>query len=721
MKFKFLLLISLFLHCKQIPEEVPFLPMKIVIDSLYGVKIIDAYRYIENLEDTLALKWYKQQTNFSNKLVSSISNRDQFISLQQKINSSDNIKISKLKITSNNIYFYLKEDKNHNIKKLFYRNSFNGDEKLLFNPISISENTVINYINPNWNGTQIIIGITENDNEIGEIIILDIESKKLLDQPISNCWPSALGGARWLPDNTGFTYEFIPEIDKDSEKYLLNIQTLLHKVSQNPKTDKILLSKNNNPNIKIKEQDFPEVAFKDETSNYMFASISGASYYADYYYSNLSGLRNLNIEWKKLFTKEKLIKKFYVDNDDIIYLTAENAENFKLCKTSLLKPNFEKPEILVTQDSNYVITDFTLTSKGVFFVKTKNGVEAKLYQFTNEKKIIEIAIPEKSGNIDVSSKGSNYDDLWIKTKGWTSQKEEFKYDYSNNRFVAHQLYPNTIYKELLSNTVIKELEVYSDDNETIPLSIIYKKGTKLDGNSSVLLNGYGAFGISIKPALSSYLLHWINNGGIYAVAHVRGGGEKGNSWYKGGYKKTKPNSWKDLISCTEYLIKNKYTSQKKIALSSASGGGVLIGNAIVERPDLFAAAIIRVGIFNTLRSEFAPNGKNLIREFGTVSDSLEFKYLLEMDAYYKIKKNIEYPAVYLTAGLNDSRVVVWQPGKFAAKLQESTSSNMPILLSVNFDGGHGFDASKETKDEELANLLSFAFWQTGHPDFQPRQ
>ena len=136
---------------------------------------------------------------------------------------------------------------------------------------------------------------------------------------------------------------------------------------------------------------------------------------------------------------------------------------------------------------------------------------------------------------------------------------------------------------------------------------------------------------------------------------------------------------------------------------------------------MFAAAIIRVGIFNTLRSEFAPNGKNLIREFGTVSDSLEFKYLLEMDAYYKIKKNIEYPAVYLTAGLNDSRVVVWQPGKFAAKLQESTSSNMPILLSVNFDGGHGFDASKETKDEELANLLSFAFWQTGHPDFQPRQ
>ena len=138
----------------------------------------------------------------------------------------------------------------------------------------------------------------------------------------------------------------------------------------------------------------------------------------------------------------------------------------------------------------------------------------------------------------------------------------------------------------------------------------------------------------------------------------------------------------------------------------------------MERPDLYSSAFIRVGVFNTLRSEFAVNGKNLSGEFGTINDPIEFKSLLEMDAYHKIKKGESYPAVYLTAGLNDSRVTVWQPAKFAARLQESSSSSNPILFSVNFNGGHGVNASQQTKDKELVDLLSFALWQTGHPDYQ---
>jgi len=214
------------------------------------------------------------------------------------------------------------------------------------------------------------------------------------------------------------------------------------------------------------------------------------------------------------------------------------------------------------------------------------------------------------------------------------------------------------------------------------------------------------------------LLHWVNNGGVFAVAHVRGGGEKGEQWYKGGYKQTKPNTWKDFIACTEYLIDNKYSSPENIATYSSSGGGVLIGNAIVERPDLYKVAIVRVGLFNMLRSEYGPNGKNLTREFGTVSNPDEFQYLLEMDAYNKVQKGVKYPAVFLTAGLNDSRVPAWHAGKFAAKLQESTASDNPILLFVDEKGGHGLTGSKDKKNEELANILSFAFWQTGHPDYQ---
>ncbi|QVY64616.1 prolyl oligopeptidase family serine peptidase [Polaribacter sp. Q13] len=696
----------------------PKYPINKTFDTIFGERVVDPYKYIENLEDTVALNWYKKQTVFSNQIISKITNRDEIIELQNKLQIGSSTNISNLEITSNDKYFYLKSNAVNSNKRLFYRNGFNNKEILLFDPKQIDNTNIINYIKPSWDGSKIVIGITKNDIEIGDLVVLNVVNKKVIESKIKNCWPSALGGIRWLPNNSGFTYEFIPEIDKKSKKYLHNIETMLHVLVGNSFKDKILLSKSNNPELGMEEQDFPEVNFKSNISKYMFASVSGASYYADYYYSNLNSILKSKIEWKKLYNKEDLVKRFYIDGNDIIFLTAKNAKNFKICKTSLLNPNFTEAELLVKEDTTAVITDFTLTKNGIFFVKTKNGVNAKLYQLNSKKEISKIKTPKKAGYINVSSKGSSYDNLWIEVRGWASQKEQYQFDYIKNKFVNHKLYSNAFYKGLLSDLIIEEVEVLSHDNVKVPLSIIYKKGTKLDGNNSVLLRGYGAFGVSMKPAVSNYLVHWINNGGIYAVSHVRGGGEKGNAWYKAGYKKTKPNSWKDFIASAEYLIDNKYTSAKKIVANSASGGGILVGNAIAERPDLFGVAVVTVGIFNTIRSEFAPNGKNLSREFGTVSDSLEFKYLLKMDAYNKIKKGINYPAVYLTAGLNDSRVAVWQPAKFAAKLQESTASNKPILLSVNFNGGHGFDATKETRNEELANILSFAFWQTGHPDFK---
>ena len=272
----------------------------------------------------------------------------------------------------------------------------------------------------------------------------------------------------------------------------------------------------------------------------------------------------------------------------------------------------------------------------------------------------------------------------------------------------------------LKNVSVKEIEIPSHDGTMVPLSIIQSNNIKLDGNNRVLMTGYGAYGISDNPYMDRFLLNWINTGGVYVIAHVRGGGEKGDSWHKSGFKTTKPNTWKDFIACTEYLIKKKYTSPKKLAIWSGSAGGIMIGRAITERPELYKAAIIRVGLLNTLRSEFAPNGKNNVKEFGTVNDSIEFKALYKMDAYHNIKNGVKYPALMLTAGMNDARVAAWQPAKFAARLQNATNSVNPILLSVDFEGGHGFEAEKNKRNKETANILSFALWQTGHPDYQPK-
>lgn len=204
-----------------------------------------------------------------------------------------------------------------------------------------------------------------------------------------------------------------------------------------------------------------------------------------------------------------------------------------------------------------------------------------------------------------------------------------------------------------------------------------------------------------------------------ACAHVRGGGELGEAWHKAGQKTTKPNTWKDLIACAEYLAKNNYTSPAKTAISGGSAGGILIGRALTERPDLFAAAMPEVGCLNAVRMENSPNGPVNVPEFGTMAKEDEAKALIEMDAYLHLKPGTKYPATLVTAGFNDPRVIAWQPAKFAARLQAVNASGKPVLFFTDYEAGHGMGDSRLKQFESLADLMAFGLWQTGTPGFQP--
>jgi prolyl oligopeptidase len=251
------------------------------------------------------------------------------------------------------------------------------------------------------------------------------------------------------------------------------------------------------------------------------------------------------------------------------------------------------------------------------------------------------------------------------------------------------------------------------------LSIIHRRGLKLDGSNPVLLRGYGAYGISADPGFSPGLMAWYEQGGVYAVAHVRGGGEYGEDWYKGGYQQTKPNTWRDFIACAEYLVQNKYTSPGRLAGSGGSAGGILIGRAITERPDLFGAAIIHVGCLDTLRLETTPNGVPNIPEFGSVKTADGFKALYEMSACAHVQSGTKYPAVMLATGINDPRVEPWQSAKMTARLQAATASGKPVLLRVDYQAGHGVGSTKKQSEELTADVWSFLLWQLGAPGFQP--
>jgi prolyl oligopeptidase len=708
----------IFLSCStenQFQRIVPTYLESNTSEVYHGTTIVDTYRPLENMKDAKILDWYKSEAAYAQNILKHISGRE---SLQTNTNNTTAV-ITDLTITNDNHYYYLKKSPTEEATKLYCRHQTKGEETLIFDPETYKNqsktNYYINYFNPSWNNTKIVISLSKDDEEISEMIILDIKTKKIYPQTLYNTWAAALGGVRWLSDDSGFFYEYIPTTNSDSDEYLQNIETVLYTLGSDPKKRNVYFSKKNNPEIAMNVGDFPEVIVQNQHDNYLFSNISGASAYYEYYYTEYDNLYDKKIHWKPLFTQEDKIPYFFVDKDDLYFVTAKDASNFKICKTSLKNPDVRNAEVLVEEDPNATISDFIITKQGLYFVKTKNGVSSKLYSLQSGV-IEEIPIPKPAGAIYLIAKDANHDDLWIEISGWTTSEVRYKYHPTKKIFIEEDIYPKQT-QASYDDIVVEEIEVPSHDGTRIPMSLIYHAKTQKNSKNHVLMHGYGTYGFSLTPEMSSMMMEWVQKGGIYAVTHVRGGGEKGDTWYKAGFKKTKPNTWKDFIACTEYLIHGKYTNSSKIAAWSSSAGGILIGRAITERPDLYAAAIVRVGKLNTLRSENTPSGLNGIKEYGSVKDASEFQYLLEMDAYHHIKNGEKYPALLFTAGMNDSRVPAWQPGKFIARMRKATASDKPILFNVDFNSGHGFDASAEKRQTELQDILSFAFWQTGHKDF----
>jgi prolyl oligopeptidase len=300
---------------------------------------------------------------------------------------------------------------------------------------------------------------------------------------------------------------------------------------------------------------------------------------------------------------------------------------------------------------------------------------------------------------------------------WTTSPRWLKYDPKTKAATDTGIQPPLPIDT--SGYIAEEVKARSADGTMIPLSIIHSKSFTPDGNHPTHLIGYGAYGISYDAFFDPVWLAWLERGGVIAFAHVRGGGEYGEEWYRAGYKLTKQHTIDDFIASAQYLIENKYTNAQRLSGEGTSAGGILIGGAITQRPDLFAGALIRVGCSNALRGEFTPNGPPNIAEFGTVTDPDGFKALYAMDAYQHVKDGTAYPGVLLTAGINDPRVDPMQPAKMTARLQAATSSKKPVLLRVDYDAGHGMGSTRNQHDLEYADEMSFLLWQFGDPDFQP--
>lgn len=679
-----------------------------------GNNIYDPYRNFENSKDLEQIKWYENETEKANELLEKIENKNQLFDKFISFYSEKEIKIYNVKITRNKEYFYLK-DNGDGTPELYYRNKFEGKEEFLYSSKSynykLNRNYKINYIQPSWDSKKIAIGLSYDSKELSDVVIYDREKNKILSDVITNTRPNLFFGISWLPDNNSFTYLYFPHTD--NKAYKKDAKTNLHILENN--NDKVLISKKTNSDIIKNEDDTPTILIENFNSRYAISYIGGIDNYWDAYYTEIENLYKEHIEWKPLYKKSDKIYKSsgtLVDNT-FFYKTAKKSSNFSIESFDLNNPLVKKELVEVKGE---VIDNLIVTSKGILFNTTKNGIESKLYLKSNQLK--EIELPKKAGNIFFDGKSKNGKIVYLTTEGWLNDYVDYYFNVDNLKFKERDIVPNIEYKEF-NTIIVDEIEIPSYDGTLVPLTILYDKNIIKDGNNPTMITGYGAYGRLYRPYYSALFLNFVAEGGVVAIAHVRGGGEKGEAWHEGGKKKTKPNTWKDLIACTEYLIDEKYTSPNHIAIRSGSAGGIMVGRAMTERPDLFKAVVSESGQMNPFRSEFRDGGDGgNNKEYGSVKNEEECEALIEMDPYLNIQdKGVNYPATLLTAGENDPRIPMWIPGKFAMRLKESDTKN-PVLFKVNYKSGHYGSDNVEEKIKQWANIYSFILWQTGHPDYQ---
>lgn len=703
-------------------------PSSPVTDNYFGVKIVDNYRNLENLQNPEVINWMKSQTVFTNSVLNSIPNRNYYLNKRLEFDKRQGFSVSDLKITDNDKYFYLKRSVGESTAKVYYRDGCNGKENLLYDPVNFisskkindnsNNNFVINLISPSWDGSKIAISLTQGGKELSQVIVMDVDKKDIYPQTIINTNPSNIGGIKWLGDNSGFFYVYYPIVDLQSKDFRKNTQSILYRLGEDPKKLTDIFSSKNNVDLKISKTEYPAILTFNPEDQYYIGILVDAENFRKAFYIEKKDLLSGSKEWKLLYDKDSKAFSIRLSGNDIYFLSGYNSPNYKLCKTNIANKNFKEPDVLVSEKKDEVIKQYVLTKDGIYYVTAKNGVEAKLYLYHNGKDI-PIKLPYTSGSIDLQSKGKSFSDIWITCSGWANDEQRFKYNLLTDTFEQENIAPIIEYPEF-KDIVVKEFSVKSYDGTEVPVSLIYNKYIKKHGKNPVLLDCYGAFGESAIPFFARSYLLWVNQGGIVAIPHVRGGGEKGVQWHIDGQKLKKPNTWKDLIACTEYLIHEKFTSSEKIAIWGASAGGIAIGRAMTERPELFKVAIVESGVLNTTR--FDNNGiqETSMKEYGNPNDSIEFKGLFEMDSYQHIKKGEKYPATLICAGINDPRVAPWQSTKFVAKLLTSSSSKNPILLNIDYEGGHGGDIPVAQRYSNLSNIFAFAFWQLGHPNYQPK-
>jgi len=706
--------------CTHVVAQTPYpsTPQKPVSDNYHGSVVVDPYRWMEDMKSAEFQGWLRTQADYAKASLAQIPGRaalrERLGQLADAGESTGGYEIVAGKL------FYMKRAPGQNQSRLWVRagvDGAQGADRELLDPNNIPGEPgkhAIDWYTPSPDGRLLAVGLSSGGSENSVLRVLEVASGKFLGEAIAYTGLNQYGVA-WFKDISGFAYNRHPADERYNKSAVF-----MHKLGQDPSKDQPLFGWEVAAKEKFALADLPYV-YLSKGSRWALAEVlHGDAVERSYWVAPADQLHlGAATPWRRIVSPADKITQAVLSGDQVYALSQQKASRRELLSLDLRVKTTLFRGVLPAGES--VLQHISVADDAVY-VKALDAGVSKLWRVAKKGGTAVVALPFEGTLREISPLAGG--ELLVLHEGWTQAPQSLVLNPAKPGVAARRVdvqKPNSLDT---SGVQAQRVMVKSHDGVMVPLSILSSKAAPLDGKRPTVLSGYGAYGITQEPRFGATRLAWLERGGVLAICHVRGGGELGEDWHQGGYILTKQNTVSDFIACAEYLIANKYTSPATLAGTGGSAGGITIGGAITQRPELFAAAQSAVSLSDMLRMEFTPNGAPNIAEFGTVSNPAHFKAMYAISPYHRVQDGRAYPAVIATTGANDPRVEAWEPGKLAARLQAANPEgykSKPVLLRVDFEGGHGMGSGVAQRLDETADVWSFFLWQFGDAGFTPKR
>jgi prolyl oligopeptidase len=697
-----LMLMAAAVASKGVPPA-PIARVEVVKDTYFGETVSDPYRWMENSKDPDWLPFLKGQNDHTGAIINALPVRTALLKHIEQL-SGEAVETSRVQRAAGLTFIQQRPSGADNFK-LFVRQGLAGPDRVLVDPTAMSSansHVSLDWWNASPDGKYVVYGLSKDGSEDSRLHILTVADGKHFAETISN---TEGANPQWLEDASGFFYTQLTGAVFAPERYL-DAQARFHKLGADPESDPILMKRDLVAGVEYEKIQIPTI-LTAPGSRYAILQLADVRPEGRWFIAPLSDAIAGKAKWVSIAGFDDEVTDLELDGNDLYLLVNKGSPRGRIVKTSAAAPSLTTGTLVVPQHATLVIEGTARAHDGIY-LKIMDGGISRLQRLSHDGKIVDIALPF-DGTVGAMFAVPNEDGALLSLQGWLTPAGIWLVD------VASHLAETSITPKAAIDVSAYEAKRFfatAKDGVKIPYTLIYRKSMKQDGTNPTWISAYGSYGLSAyTPTFRGRTLALVDAGAIVGYANVRGGGEYGREWHKAGQLANKPNTWRDLIVVCDELIAKKYTSSKHLAIGGRSAGGITVGRAMTERPDLFAAVIDGVGWSNPLRYVVEQDGYGEEPEWGAIADPAGYKALKMIDSYQSVKDGTAYPAVLLTTGVTDPRVAPFHLGKMTARLQAASTSGKPILLRVDYDAGHGIGSTRAQQDREAADTYAFLLWQ----------